>query len=103
MPFSRRLGIFDKELCISRMTFAKKDYHNSDRILSHPIALSLNAVSKQKIKMKTRNTMALSYHSRFRSTQNIEITLHAQNKEVSFLSFLAHGILPSCSGKVNVF
>ena len=37
--------------------------------------------------------MALSYHSRFRSTQNIEITLHAQNKEVSFLSFLAHGIL----------
>ena len=47
--------------------------------------------------------MALSYHSKFRSTQNIEITLHAQNKEVSFLSFLAHGILSSCSGKVNVF
>ena len=42
---------------------------------------SLTAVSKQKIKMKTRNTVALSYHLKVTSTQK---------KGVPFLSWLAH-------------
>ena len=49
-----------------------------------PIQLfSLNVVSKQKIKMEIRNTMAPSYHSKVTSTQN---------KGVPFISCLAHGV-----------
>ena len=44
---------------------------------------SYTVVSKQKIKMRTRNTMAPSYHSKVTSTQN---------KGVPFFSCLAHGV-----------
>ena len=45
--------------------------------------LSVTIVSKQKIKIKTWNTMALSYHSKVTSTQS---------KGVPFFSCLAHGM-----------
>ena len=43
----------------------------------------LTVVSKQKIKMQTRNTMEPSYHLKVSS---------AQNKGVPFFSCLAHGV-----------
>ena len=45
--------------------------------------LSYTVVSEQKIKMKTQNTMAPSYHSKVTSTQN---------KGVAFFSCLARGV-----------
>ena len=44
--------------------------------------LSLDSKQK-KVKIKTRTTMALQYHSKLRSTQN---------KEVLFFSCLCHGV-----------
>ena len=47
------------------------------------LLFSLTDVSEQKIKMKTRNTIAKSYHSKFSSNQH---------NGVSFFSYLAHGV-----------
>ena len=44
---------------------------------------SYNVVSKQRIKMKTKNTMAPSYHSKLTSNQN---------KKVPFFSCLGHRV-----------
>ena len=93
MPFPRCLVIFEKELCAFRMTLSKKSCHSSDRSRSHPVILS-NVVSKQKIKMKTRNTMALSYHSK--SALQKTSQLH-----FSLFWLMVFSISP-CSGKVKV-
>ena len=63
-------------------TFEKKTKKPATEVaLIH--LFSLTVVSKHKIKMKRLNTMVLLYHLKVTSTQN---------KGVSFLSCLAHGL-----------
>ena len=60
--------------------YFRKNYDNSDGSRSHPISpLVLNKTTK----MNTQNTIASSYHSKFRSTLNFEIAL---------LSSLGYGV-----------
>ena len=55
------------------------NFRNRDENRSHPNALFVVG-SRQKLKMKTRNTRAFSYHSKISSTQ------------VPFFSCLDHGV-----------
>ena len=54
--------------------FRNDTFKNNYHIVAMEIVpiqlLSLTVVSEQKIEMKTRNTMALSYHSKVTSIQN---------------------------------
>ena len=67
----RRNFEYDYDQWTFRMVLSKK-LPNSDGSRSHPISpLVLNKTTK----MNTQNTIASSYHSKFRSTLNFEITL----------------------------
>ena len=75
-------------------TFEKQNTMTAKEVVLIQL-FSYSVVSKQKIKMKTWNTMAPSYHSKVTSTQN---------KGVPFFSCLGHGsIISSCLDKVKVF
>ena len=57
---------------------------------------SYNVVSRQKIKMKTQNTMAPSYHSKVISTQS-------KGPHVSLIWIVEFSIISSCLAKAKVF
>ena len=65
------------------MTLSKKNYHNNTNSRSHPIVNSYNVISKQKIKMKTQNTLPPLCRSKVTSTQN---------NGVPFFSCLGYGV-----------
>ena len=79
-------------------TFEKKPIIATEVVLIQ--LLSYN-VSKQKIKMKTRNTMAPSYHSKVTSTQ--KTLLYSRESHFSLVWVMEFSIISSCLGKVKVF
>ena len=77
MPLSLCLLIVEKELSCDQLTCNfqtsfRKNYYNSDGSCSHQSAFFVLLVLNQKMKMKIRNIMVPSYHSKVGSTQKWE-------------------------------
>ena len=78
-PLSRRLVIFEKELCTEWHFWKKITITVTEVVLIQ--LTSFTVVSKQKIKLEARNTISPSYHAKVSSTQN---------KGILFFYLLAH-------------
>ena len=81
---------------VSFRTTLLKKYHNSDESRSHPNVLCYRRFYTKKIKMKTRGTIASSFHSKTG-------ILKTWKSYFSLVLVIKFSITSSCLGKVEVF